>query len=134
MSAKPELHLNSGPQCVTATMPDHRATRWCFACRKHLPHTWSMLWDGPERQPSYYDPTPVLRCSGCGDDQTVGFGADYDGPHYPESAVTWAVLCRLHKTTTEAWDWAAIWERERKLTGSWQKSPQGGVEAGYDRP
>jgi hypothetical protein len=70
-----------GPSVVYRTEPDERATRWCFTCRKHLPHTWVLLgdplprnvefadWEGLDGwaeasivMPSYYDPTWSLRC------------------------------------------------------------------------
>jgi hypothetical protein len=41
--------------------------RWCFSCRKRLPHTWEVL--GYE-EPSYYDPIRVCKCSRCGKDRT----------------------------------------------------------------
>lgn len=45
--------------------------RWCFGCRKRLPHKW-VLFDYPE--PSYYEPIVVRECSGCGKDRTA-FGS-----------------------------------------------------------
>lgn len=71
-------HLHVGAACVTVCRtpmvelrrePDR--VRWCFKCRRHLPHDFVLLGD-PE--PSYYEPTPCYRCSGCGEDHTVGFG------------------------------------------------------------
>lgn len=41
--------------------------RWCFGCRQHLPHDWFLLGD---KEPSYYDPVWVRKCSGCGEDRT----------------------------------------------------------------
>lgn len=83
-----ELHICAGPSTVLGTAPDDRATRWCFRCRKHLPHTWELMGD---RKPSYYDPQPVCRCSGCGEDHTDHPGNIADGPSRP-SAETWAIL------------------------------------------
>jgi hypothetical protein len=37
--------------------------RWCFKCRKHLPHDWIVL-DTIEPF-SYYDPIGRFDCSGC---------------------------------------------------------------------
>lgn len=45
--------------------------RWCFGCRKRLPHTDYLMDDPPERQPSYYPPIWVRRCSRCGQDRTA---------------------------------------------------------------
>lgn len=43
--------------------------RWCFRCRKRLPHDFVVMGDPPEVM-SYYDPSPGYRCSGCGQDHT----------------------------------------------------------------
>jgi hypothetical protein len=80
-----------GPSWERSTAPDDRPTRWCFQCRQHLPHTWALMDDPPERQPSYYDPVPVIRCSRCGGDHTVHPGSYRDGPAYPGDEV-WAAL------------------------------------------
>jgi hypothetical protein len=37
-------------------------TKWCFKCRKHLPHDWIVL---DTFEPSYYEPTRRFDCSGC---------------------------------------------------------------------
>ena len=42
--------------------------RWCFAERKRLPHTWE-LWGS--REPSWWEPVWICRCSGCGKDRTT---------------------------------------------------------------
>ena len=62
------IHLCPGPSIVIKT--EDAGERWCFQCRKRLPHTWVLLDDPPERQPSYYEPVWVCRCSGCGEDHT----------------------------------------------------------------
>lgn len=80
-----------GPSYTLATAEDDRPTRWCFSCRKHLRHTWALMDDPPERQPSPYEPVPVLRCERCGRDHTDFPGLDRDGPNYPSEAV-WDVL------------------------------------------
>lgn len=36
--------------------------RWCFKCRKHLPHDWIVL---DTVEPSYYEPIGRFDCSGC---------------------------------------------------------------------
>ncbi len=41
--------------------------KWCFGCRKRLPHKLQVLADV---EPSYYDPVVVVRCSRCGKDRT----------------------------------------------------------------
>lgn len=42
--------------------------RWCFGCRRRLPHDDVLLGD---EEPSYYDPVWVRTCSGCGQDRTA---------------------------------------------------------------
>lgn len=54
-----------GPDKVLRTEPD--GDRWCFGCRKRLPHTWVLMGDS---QPSYYDPVWLRRCTVCGHDHT----------------------------------------------------------------
>jgi hypothetical protein len=41
--------------------------RWCFGCRKHLPHVDILMGDS---EPSYYEPVWTRRCSRCGNDRT----------------------------------------------------------------
>lgn len=41
--------------------------RWCFGCRKRLPHIDTCLAD---EEPSYYDPIWVRRCTRCKRDCT----------------------------------------------------------------
>lgn len=106
------LHICPGP-VEQATAPDDRPTRWCFGCRAHLPHTWAILFDPPERQPSFYEPVPVIRCSRCGEDRTLFPGLSYDGPHYPSEGVWRNLMEGLH-TVTKTWDWDAILERSRR--------------------
>ena len=48
--------------------------RWCFGCRKHLPHDDVCLAD---EGPSYYDPIWVRKCSRCGKDRTAFPGTDW---------------------------------------------------------
>ncbi len=60
------LHITPGPQKVLA---EHDiGDKWCFGCRKRLPHTVRVLGD---EEPSYYEPVAVRVCSGCGRDQTA---------------------------------------------------------------
>lgn len=63
------FHLTPGPSVVIAEEP--AGDRWCFKCRKRLPHAWQLMDDPPERQPSYYDPVWVCRCSDCREDHTA---------------------------------------------------------------
>lgn len=64
-----------GPSVVIRTEP--AGERWCFRCRKRLPHTWVLLDDPPERQPSWYEPVWSCRCPGCGGDHTAFPGTGY---------------------------------------------------------
>ncbi len=52
-----------------------RRTKWCFACRKKLPHMLTAL---VELTPSYYDPVVFWKCSGCGKDETLFPGWFYE--------------------------------------------------------
>lgn len=45
--------------------------KWCFACRKHLPHDFIVI---DEIEPSYYDPWCRYDCPKCHQDNTLGFG------------------------------------------------------------
>ena len=73
------VHLVPGPTVVVARRDD--GVRWCFGCRARLAHSWECLIDPPERQPSYYDPLWVRRCSRCGQDRTAFPGTDgWGGP------------------------------------------------------
>lgn len=70
------LCIIPGPSAVIAT--EDAGDRWCFHCRKRLPHTWILLADPPERQPSYYPPVWTCRCSRCGGDYTRFPGTGYE--------------------------------------------------------
>ncbi|MCQ1951598.1 hypothetical protein NNX28_16900 [Arthrobacter sp. zg-Y859] len=37
--------------------------RWCFNCRKRRNFAYTVM---AEVQPSYYEPTPAVKCDGCG--------------------------------------------------------------------
>ena len=71
-----ESRLDPGPQRVTCIIPGPTKVlaerpdgeRWCFLCRKRLPHKVVVLCD---EEPSYYDPIAVRRCSQCGRDATA---------------------------------------------------------------
>jgi len=62
------LHITPGPSVEVRREPAGK--KWCFRCRSRLSHEAVLLIDPPERQPSYFDPVWVLRCSGCGGDHT----------------------------------------------------------------
>lgn len=59
------LCILPGPSKVLAERD--AGIRWCFGCRKHLPHTDVCLGD---EEPSYYEPVWVRKCSRCGHDLT----------------------------------------------------------------
>jgi hypothetical protein len=56
-------------------VPEHEVRRedagvkFCFRCRKHLPHTDVLK--APDDPRSYYDPRWDYECSGCGEDHTA---------------------------------------------------------------
>ena len=46
--------------------------RWCFSCRKRQNFVYVVI---APTEPSYYDPLPSIRCSGCNRaDADLGFG------------------------------------------------------------
>lgn len=51
-------------------------TRWCFQCRKRLPHEAIVM---VPTEPSYYGPHVEVECAGCGEDH-VRFPGTEDGP------------------------------------------------------
>jgi hypothetical protein len=55
-----------GPTKELARQP--AGVRWCFGCRKHLPHDDVIVGD---EGPSWYDPVLVRQCSRCGQDRTT---------------------------------------------------------------
>lgn len=59
------LCILPGPSHVYMTEPDDQETRWCFGCRKHLPHTWQLIGDPPGVL-TYYENIWQCACSGCG--------------------------------------------------------------------
>ena len=67
------IHIIPGP-----TKEIHRRAigeKWCFGCRKHLPHDMVTLVD---EEPSYYDPVGVYECSRCKKDRTLFPGYTYE--------------------------------------------------------
>lgn len=72
------LHICRSPAVDRwVTIPDNRPTRWCFGCRKHLPHVWEF---GFYDEPSYWEPPHYLRCSRCHEDRALFPGLEFDGP------------------------------------------------------
>jgi len=55
---------------TTAEKPIRKRNRikWCFRCRKHLPHMLTMTY---EIERSYYDPIIWWKCAGCSKDCTT---------------------------------------------------------------
>jgi hypothetical protein len=49
--------------------------RWCFGCRKHLPHVDILRGDA---EPSYYEPVWTRKCSRCGQDRTAFPGREWE--------------------------------------------------------
>lgn len=117
MSAAEIIGFISGPSFTLATVDDDRPTRWCFQCRAHLPHSWALIDEPPERQPSYYDPVPVIRCLRCQEDHTVHPGSYRDGPACPPEGV-WMALVKgaiaTRATDSYALPYEAAMERWRK--------------------
>ena len=64
------LCIIPGPSHEYSREPDTRETRWCFACRKHLPHELVVIGDPPEVM-SYYENVAILECTRCHQDCTV---------------------------------------------------------------
>lgn len=50
--------------------------RWCFQCRKRLPHELVVL--VPTDPYSYYGPSRTIECSGCGEDHTAFPGTAWE--------------------------------------------------------
>lgn len=61
------LHINYGPKTEERPLRKRRRLKWCFDCRKRLPH---MLTASVPIEPSYYEPNVWWKCSGCGHDRT----------------------------------------------------------------
>jgi len=67
------MTLASGALCGGAVFEWQRepaGDRWCFGCRRHLPHDWVLRNDTPPDEPSWYEPIWVLECSECRKDRT----------------------------------------------------------------
>ena len=63
------IHISRGPSAQYADIESE--TRWCFGCRAHTPHHWT-LYAGPfdEGGLCWYDPTWAHVCESCGKDRT----------------------------------------------------------------
>jgi hypothetical protein len=74
------LHICWGPPMVERKR-ELWETRWCFKCRKHLPHDAVLLVQDPATEPSYMgDPRWRVECHGCGGDHVHFPGCQPDGP------------------------------------------------------
>lgn len=62
-----------GPM-VEEPLRKRRRWKWCFNCRKRLPHMLTMK---REVKPSYYDPLIFWKCARCGQDWTLFPGQFY---------------------------------------------------------
>jgi hypothetical protein len=69
------LHINWGPGYRERSREPWQ-TRWCFKCRKRLPHDVVIM---EPVEPSYYGPHAKVECAGCGEDH-VHFPGTWDGP------------------------------------------------------
>lgn len=70
------LHVNYGPPMREAKRVPWE-TRWCFRCRKRLPHDAVLM---EPTEPSYYGPHWDVECEGCGGDHVHFPGCEPDGP------------------------------------------------------
>lgn len=72
------VDICTGPGMVEGRREDDRV-RWCFQCRKHLPHFAVLMVPVGE---SYYGPHWQLECEGCGEDHADFPGSYRDGPRW----------------------------------------------------
>jgi hypothetical protein len=68
------IHFIPGPTVEIARTSD--GTRWCFGCRKHLPHDLVLLDYRDDDTYHYFGPATVTKCSRCGKDRTRFPGSD----------------------------------------------------------
>jgi hypothetical protein len=65
-------HLCTGGNgAVIEVSRESAGIKWCFVCRKHLPHDFVCK---DYSEPNYYGPWGRYDCSGCHQDHTLGFG------------------------------------------------------------
>lgn len=81
MGCKPIVMDGAVVGHVCGTTLTHKSIRkrhrkkFCFECRKKLPHMLTMAYDP---NPSYYEPIVYWKCSGCGKDNTLFPGRGYE--------------------------------------------------------
>jgi RNase P subunit RPR2 len=61
-------HICYGPKTKEVQLRKRHRMKFCFKCRKHLPH---MLTASVPIEPSYYEPNVWWKCQGCGHDYTT---------------------------------------------------------------
>lgn len=64
-------HICTGGKTVIEVSRESVGIKWCFVCRKHLPHDY-VIKDYAE--PNYYGPWGAYECPQCHQDHTLGFG------------------------------------------------------------
>lgn len=67
MASGDVLCVIPGPTHEYARRP--AGVKWCFGCRKRLPHD-DVCWGDPPEVMSYYDPQWFYECPGCKKDRT----------------------------------------------------------------
>lgn len=60
-----------GPGDVVEVSRESVGVKWCFVCRKHLPHDYVVK---DYSEPNYYGPWGRYDCPQCHQDHTLGFG------------------------------------------------------------
>jgi len=68
-------NINRPGRTAERPLRKRRRWKWCFNCRKRLPHMLTMTY---EVEPSYYEPWVWWKCGGCGKDFTLFWGLSYD--------------------------------------------------------
>lgn len=65
-------HQMGGTIICTSTMREVKrepaGIKWCFKCRKHLPHDWIVL---ATVEPSYYEPNCRYDCPQCHEEHVL---------------------------------------------------------------
>lgn len=60
------VHIHRTPMREVSRKP--AGVKWCFKCRKHLPHDWIVL---VTVEPSYYEPTARYDCPQCHEENVL---------------------------------------------------------------
>jgi hypothetical protein len=60
-------HICMGPRMAQRPLRKRHRWKWCFECRKRLPHMLTLSYP---IEPSYYGAHDWWKCSGCGKDRT----------------------------------------------------------------